>query len=193
MEPNNLEIPFKIVIVGDAGVGKSSYVQKQFSPDFNRDYLQTVGYEISRWSRNLTTGYVNIDLWDISGSQSTVSDRQSWLKNSDAAIIMVDLAQSITFENALRWYKELLAANPSGIPIVVSTWKPVSKDKILHIDPEALFWLGETENVQFYDLASDISRFDQPMLHIIRSLKKDPTTQFWFPYTMTDDSSVISD
>lgn len=141
----------------------------------------------------MTTGCVDIDLWDISGSQSTVSDRQIWLKNSDAAIIMVDLAQSVTFENALRWHRELLAANPAGIPVVVSTWKPIPNDKLLDIDPETLFWLGETENVQFYDLASDVSRFDQPMLHIIRSLTKDPTTNFWFPYTMTDGDSVISD
>ncbi|KAJ5226884.1 uncharacterized protein N7469_006890 [Penicillium citrinum] len=88
---------------------------------------------------------------------------------------------------------ELLAANPAGIPVVVSTWKPIPNDKLLDIDPETLFWLGETENVQFYDLASDVSRFDQPMLHIIRSLTKDPTTNFWFPYTMTDGDSVISD
>lgn len=70
--------------------------------------------------------------------------------------------------------EEILLANPSGLPIVVCTWKPVAKDRLLDIDPEALLWLGETENVQFYDLASDISRFDQPILSIIRKLIKSP-------------------
>lgn len=140
---------------------------------------------------------MSLELWDVSGSQSKLRDRQSWLKDSDAAIIMVDLAQPITFQNALRWHggsrkfflsrlysrdkmltstfkEEILLANPSGLPIVVCTWKPVAKDRLLDIDPEALLWLGETENVQFYDLASDISRFDQPILSIIRKLIKSP-------------------
>jgi hypothetical protein len=67
-------------------------------------------------------------------------------------------------------------ANPSGLPVVVCTWKPTSKDKLLDVDPETLLWLGETENVQFYDVASDISRFDQPLLCIVRKLMNDPDT-----------------
>ncbi|KAJ5995531.1 GTP-binding nuclear protein GSP1/Ran [Penicillium waksmanii] len=193
MEPGNLEKPFKVTIVGDGGVGKSSYIKKQFSPDFNRDYLQTAGYEVFRWSRNMSAGRVNLELWDVSGSQSKLRDRQSWLQNSDAAIIMVDLAQPITFENALRWHEELLLANPSGLPVVVCTWKPTSKEKLLDVDPETLLWLGETEDVQFYDVASDISRFDQPLLCIVRKLMNDPDASFWFPYTLTDDDLEIHD
>lgn len=193
MIPGSLQNPFKVAIVGDAGVGKSSYIKKQFSPDFNREYLQTAGYEVSSWSQDMSTGRVNLELWDVSGSQSKLRDRQAWLKDSDAAIIMVDLAQPITFQNALRWHEELLLANPSGLPIVVCTWKPVAKDRLLDIDPEALLWLGETENVQFYDLASDISRFDQPILSLIRKLIKNPDAIFWFPYTLTDDDVEISD
>ncbi|CAI7616979.1 unnamed protein product [Penicillium pancosmium] len=122
----------------------------------------------------MSAGRVNLELWDVSGSQSKLRDRQSWLRNSDAAIIMVDLAQPITFENALRWHEELLLANPSGLPVVVCTWKPTSKDKLLDVDPGTLLWLGETEDVQFYDVASDISRFDQPLLCIVRKLMNDP-------------------
>lgn len=180
---------------------------------------------------------MNLELWDVSGSQSKLRDRQSWLRSSDAAIIMVDIAQPITFENALRWYgrsqsifpwlitimivpifltllhiEELLLANPSGLPVVVCTWKPTSKDKMLDVDPETLLWLGETEDVQFYDVASDISRFDQPLLCIVRKLMNDPDAvcdvdycqriykandihlqSFWFPYTLTDDDLEIHD
>jgi hypothetical protein len=86
----------------------------------------------------------------------------------------------------------------------------VPKDQLLDVDPEALFWLGETENVQFYDVASDISRFDQPLLCIVRKLMNDPDAvcnagycrklygangrqRFWFPYTLTDDDLEIHD
>ncbi|KAJ5099057.1 hypothetical protein N7532_006058 [Penicillium argentinense] len=189
----NSENAFKVAIVGDAGVGKSSYIKKHFAPEFDWQYLQTEGYEVTRWSQTMTTCHVEIDLWDVSGSRSKLSERQKWLAGSDAAIIMVDLAQPTSFENVIRWHEELLLANPSGLPVVVCTWKPLQKGKLLNVDPETLLWLGETENVQFYDIAADISRFDQPILYIIRKLLNDPSAEFWFPYTVSDEDIEMHD
>jgi hypothetical protein len=87
---------------------------------------------------------------------------------------MVSLSQPLKERWLMLYIEELLLANPSGLPVVVCTWKPLQKGRLLNVDPETLLWLGETENVQFYDIAADISRFDQPILYIIRKLLNDP-------------------
>lgn len=59
---------FKVIIIGDPTVGKTSYVQRYVQDSFKRDYKGTVGVDfalkIIKWSENQT---VKLQLWDIAG------------------------------------------------------------------------------------------------------------------------------
>lgn len=108
------------------------------------------------------------NVWDISGSHSQPEDRAKWLKNSDAAIIMVDLAQKSSVDNAITWYRMLFPfftssslikllgeivsthQDPSKLPIIIYAEKGYPDDVRYEVDPEAIIWPNEMENVQFY-------------------------------------------
>ena len=67
---------FKVIIVGDPTVGKTSFVQRYVQDSFKRDYKGTVGVDfalkIIQWSEQQT---VKIQLWDIAGKYIEYKER----------------------------------------------------------------------------------------------------------------------
>jgi Ras-related protein Rab-7L1 len=68
---------FKVIIIGDPTVGKTSFVQRYVQDSFKRDYKGTVGVDfalkIIKWSENQT---VKLQLWDIAGKNTNPSERK---------------------------------------------------------------------------------------------------------------------
>ncbi|CAI7674201.1 unnamed protein product [Penicillium pancosmium] len=94
----------KLALVGDARVRKTSWVSRQLYGEEAPDYTPTIGYECRRCSFSIINlGTVTFEIWDISGSHSTAQDRAKWIHDSDAAIIMVDLADQASIENVVYW------------------------------------------------------------------------------------------
>lgn len=56
---------FKIVVVGDGGVGKTTYVKRLITSDFERKYVATLGVEVNCVSFNTNYGTINFDFWEL--------------------------------------------------------------------------------------------------------------------------------
>jgi len=89
-EPNR-KFSFKITIIGDGQVGKSSLIKKFTKGSFRNDYIKTIGAQFSIYKAEIDRDKVELLLWDIAGQDSFNFLRPSFFKNSNASIIVYSL------------------------------------------------------------------------------------------------------
>ena len=82
---------FKILLLGDAAVGKTALVNRFVSAKFIKDYVLTIGME--PYSKYAKIGKTNIcySLWDIAGQEKFKAMRQIFFQGARGSIIVFDL------------------------------------------------------------------------------------------------------
>jgi GTP-binding nuclear protein Ran len=92
----------KIVIYGDAGVGKSTYVNKLIGNIFDKRYLATLGVELYPLKFNGN----NCTIWDTAGQERFGGLRENYAINADNGIIICSESK-ITQKSVINWYLNL--------------------------------------------------------------------------------------
>ncbi|XP_044528208.1 ras-related protein Rab-7L1 isoform X1 [Gracilinanus agilis] len=111
---------FKVLVVGDAAVGKTSLVQRYCQDSFSRHYKSTVGVDFAlkvlQWS---DSEMVRLQLWDIAGQERFTSMTRLYYRDASACVIMFDVTNATTFSNCQKWKQDLdcKLTLPSGEPV----------------------------------------------------------------------------
>jgi small GTP-binding protein len=102
-----IDYKFKMVVVGDPGVGKTSTILRFTDNAFLRTYLPTMGVNITEKTFNLKNWTIEIVLWDIAGQSKFEIMRRHFYQGSEALLVIFDLTNPISFRNVKSWYKDL--------------------------------------------------------------------------------------
>ena len=100
---------FKVSIIGDTLVGKSSIMQRVLGNGFNDSYNTTAGFEFSILGAKINDKTLKLQLWDFSGQDDFETITKSMLFNSKLAILVYDISNKETFEHIdihLKKFKE---------------------------------------------------------------------------------------
>ena len=175
----NLAARYKVVLCGNEGTGKTTFIKKHLTKEFEKKYIATIGAEVHSIIFRTSRGKVCLDVWDISGLEKLSPLRDGYYIGADCAIIMFDVSNIITYKNVITWYKELTRVC-ENIPIVLIGNKvDVAERKVKA--KEILF--HRKHGIQYYAISvkSDY-QFEEPFLWIIRKLTGDPILFFVNPY-----------
>ncbi|XP_015919072.1 ras-related protein Rab-7L1 [Parasteatoda tepidariorum] len=105
---STVERIFKIIIVGDATVGKTSFVQRYVNDIFRKDYKGTVGVDFAMkvlWKSDKEV--IKLQLWDIAGQERFTWMTRVYYKDAQGCIVMFDLNKRSTFLSAMKWKKDV--------------------------------------------------------------------------------------
>ncbi|XP_072159683.1 ras-related protein Rab-7L1 isoform X2 [Bemisia tabaci] len=99
---------YKVIIIGDPTVGKTSYVQRYVQNSFKKDYKGTVGVDFAlkvlQWSDHQT---LKLQLWDIAGQERFTQMTRVYYKDAHGCVIMFDLTNKNSFINTLKWKNDV--------------------------------------------------------------------------------------
>ena len=132
---NSREFGFKIAIIGDGGVGKTSLIKKFTKGTFEKDYIKTIGAQFSRYDKEINGDIINLIFWDIAGQDDFNFLHPLFYKESRAAIIVCSLEANDLGKYSIihikNWYNEL-RKYCGDIPVVLFANKVdlVNKDNI---------------------------------------------------------------
>nr|XP_033809701.1 ras-related protein Rab-39B-like [Geotrypetes seraphini] len=99
---------FRIVLLGDSTVGKSSLLKRYTEGTFLDLINQTVGVDFYVQFLEVEPGiYVKLQFWDTAGQERFRSVTRSYYRNSAGVLLMFDLTNRKSFESILLWYREV--------------------------------------------------------------------------------------
>ena len=98
---------FKTVIIGEAGVGKTSIVQQFVNKCFQEKYVETIGVEFFTKTFKINDKIIKAEIWDTAGSERFASITKNYYRGADGALIVYDISNKTTFDNVENWFNDL--------------------------------------------------------------------------------------
>uniref|UniRef100_A0A8C1WUZ7 small monomeric GTPase n=1 Tax=Cyprinus carpio TaxID=7962 RepID=A0A8C1WUZ7_CYPCA len=110
---------FKVVLIGDSGVGKSNLLSRFTRNEFNLESKSTIGVEFATRSIQVDGKTVKAQIWDTAGQERYRAITSAYYRGAVGALLVYDIAKHLTYENVERWLKELRDHADSNIVIML--------------------------------------------------------------------------
>ena len=105
------KLRYKITVVGDVRVGKTSLISKYTLGTFETDYVETIGAQFSKYDKDVNGDNIRLLFWDIAGQRDFDFLRPSFYRDTNAAIIVYSLEENqlgeLSFKNINNWNQEI--------------------------------------------------------------------------------------
>ncbi|XP_030637253.1 ras-related protein Rab-25b [Chanos chanos] len=98
---------FKVVLIGESGVGKSNLLSRFTKNEFNHDSRTTIGVEFSTRTVQLRGLTIKAQIWDTAGLERYRAITSAYYRGAVGALLVYDISKHLTYESAERWLKEL--------------------------------------------------------------------------------------
>ncbi len=98
---------FKLILVGDGGTGKTTFIKRHLTGEFEKRYIPTIGVEIHPLVFHTNRGKICFQCWDTAGQVKFGGLRDGYYTRSNCAIIMFDVSNRNTYTNVPNWYREI--------------------------------------------------------------------------------------
>lgn len=116
---NSSVTSIKLVLLGEAAVGKSSIVLRFVSNDFSENKEPTIGAAFLTQRVNIGDQTVKFEIWDTAGQERFASLAPMYYRNAQAALVVYDITKPQSFIKARHWVKELHEQASKGIVIAL--------------------------------------------------------------------------
>ncbi|XP_057683383.1 ras-related protein Rab-25-like [Corythoichthys intestinalis] len=111
---------FKVVLIGESGVGKSNLLTRFTKNEFNHDSRTTIGVEFSTRTVQLENSTIKMQVWDTAGLERYRAITSAYYRGAVGALLVFDISKHLTYESAERWLKELYEhADPHIVVMLV--------------------------------------------------------------------------
>ncbi|KAG6505568.1 ras-related protein RABA1f-like [Zingiber officinale] len=110
---------FKVVLIGDSGVGKSNLLSRFTRNEFSLESKATIGVEFATRSIRVEDKVIKAQIWDTAGQERYRAITSAYYRGAVGALLVYDVTRHITFENVERWLKELRDHTESNIVIML--------------------------------------------------------------------------
>ncbi|KAF9923140.1 Ras- protein Rab-11A [Linnemannia zychae] len=110
---------FKVVLIGDSGVGKSNLVSRFTRNEFNLESKSTIGVEFTTRSIQVDAKTIKAQIWDTAGQERYRAITSAYYRGAVGALLVYDIAKHATYENVGRWLKELRDHADTNIVIML--------------------------------------------------------------------------
>lgn len=98
---------FKVLLLGDAGVGKTSLMWR-FSDDvFNHTYISTIGIDFKLRTIDVQGQKVRLQVWDTAGQERFHAISVSYYRTAAGIMLVYDITRRCSFENIAKWLRKI--------------------------------------------------------------------------------------
>ena len=106
---------FKIIVIGDAGVGKTSLVSRFAGFDVGESYMATIGVEVNSTLISIDEKVIKLQFWDTAGQEVFSSMIKSYYKGVVGVYLVVDLTNKFSVKRINFWLQEFIENKTDGL------------------------------------------------------------------------------
>ncbi|MFX0073234.1 MAG: Rab family GTPase [Candidatus Hermodarchaeota archaeon] len=115
-----MEYQFKIILIGDPAVGKTSIIDRFVHDEFSSSYQMTMGVDFLRKEIQDKDFNVKLTIWDIAGQDRFKFMRKNFYRGSKGALLIFDLTRESTYQGLIKnWYPEMKQFLNVNIPFIL--------------------------------------------------------------------------
>ena len=116
----NHDLCFKIIIIGNCGVGKSSLVNQGVLEKFSSNYQTTLGFDFFSMFVKIEDKVIRLQIWDTCGQEKYRSLIKNFYRNTSMALMVYSIDDKDSFKDIDLWIKELkICSNPDSQMILI--------------------------------------------------------------------------
>uniref|UniRef100_H3CED9 Ras-related protein Rab-25 n=1 Tax=Tetraodon nigroviridis TaxID=99883 RepID=H3CED9_TETNG len=109
---------FKVVLIGESGVGKSNLLSRFTKNEFNHDSRTTIGVEFSTRTVELSGFTIKAQIWDTAGLERYRAITSAYYRGAVGALLVYDITKHLTYDSVERW-KELYEHAEANIVVML--------------------------------------------------------------------------
>ncbi|GAJ22621.1 unnamed protein product, partial [marine sediment metagenome] len=152
------EMIYKIIVIGDPAVGKTSLLTNFCGDKFQYEYVPTVGVNITKQKVTVRNDMgkdtdIYLMIWDVAGQPQFYMLHRPYFNGADGMILLYDVTRSSSFSNVNNWYSTAVKYGLSGVPRVLIGNKIDLKDEKKIILPMAEH-LSQKLNAPFFETSA---------------------------------------
>ncbi|XP_021279462.1 ras-related protein Rab11C [Herrania umbratica] len=144
---------FKIVLIGDSGVGKSNILSRFTRNEFCLESKSTIGVEFATRTLQVEGKTVKAQIWDTAGQERYRAITSAYYRGAVGALLVYDITKRQTFDNVQRWLRELRDHADSNIVIMMAGNKS-DLNHLRAVSEEDGHALAEKEGLSFLETSA---------------------------------------
>lgn len=99
MNGKSADFSYKIVLLGDSGVGKSNIISRFTKNEFNLESKTTIGVEFATKTLEIKGNTIKVQIWDTAGQERYRSMASAYYRGASGALLVYDITRASSFEN----------------------------------------------------------------------------------------------
>ncbi|KAJ0236856.1 Ras-related protein RABA1e [Hirschfeldia incana] len=161
---------FKLVLIGDSGVGKTNLLSRFTKNEFCAETKSTIGVEFATRSVRVDEKIIKAQLWDTAGQERYRSITSAYYRGAVGALLVYDITRHITFENVERWLKELRDHTDANI-VIMLVGNKADLHHLRSVQKDEAKSFSERENMFFMETSAlDATNVDQAFTHVLAQI-----------------------
>lgn len=114
------DVSFKVVVLGDSGVGKSCMVMQLAEGRFPTTMKATIGCDYAIKRVKVGQRVVKLDLWDTAGQETYRAVTRTFYREAHAAVLVYNLTKAETFQSVSGWLQDLRDYIEPSVPVYLA-------------------------------------------------------------------------
>ncbi|CAL8263046.1 unnamed protein product [Merluccius merluccius] len=163
---------FKVILVGNSSVGKTSLLKRFCDDRFCHDTSATVGVDYSVKTILVDNSQVALQVWDTAGQERYRSITKQFFRRADGIVVMYDITSELSFTGVRQWLASVQEGADEDIPIMLLGNK-TDKESEREVQTTLGEKLAKDSQFIFYECsACSGHNVAESMVHLARTLKE---------------------
>ena len=154
----NSDYLFKLLLIGDSGVGKSSLLLRFSDNTYTDSFIATIGVDFLAKAVTINETPASLQIWDTAGQERFKSLGAAFYRGSDCCILVYDITSSRSFESLDGFKQEFITNadvnNPEKFPIILLGNKCDHETDRQISEAAALNWCQNNGNIPYFETSA---------------------------------------
>ena len=100
---------FKILTIGESGVGKTCILRRFVENKFLKNHLATIGIDFKTKTLNINNQEIKLKIWDTAGQERFRNITTQYYKGADGIVLIYDVTDDASYEKIRDWMEQILS------------------------------------------------------------------------------------
>ncbi|XP_068109627.1 ras-related protein Rab-25 [Hyperolius riggenbachi] len=172
-EDDEYNFVFKVVLIGESGVGKTNLLSRFTRNEFNHDSRTTIGVEFSTRTMTLDGQLVKAQIWDTAGLERYRAITSAYYRGAVGALLVYDITKHGSYDSIERWLKELYDHADASIIVMLVGNKCDLSDEAREVPAEEAKMYADSNGLLFIETSAlDSTNVELAFETILRDIHK---------------------